>query len=69
MSRSTCRVNGKEQCDYDENFFEVVQTEGFEEFTANPASTDEESTGITEIHCLEEWTVKYERSTDGYASD
>jgi len=42
---------------YNENFFEVVQTEGLEEFAANSPSPNEESAGITEVHCLEGWTV------------
>jgi hypothetical protein len=38
----------------DEDFFEVMETESFEEFAAYAACSNEESTGIAKVHFSEE---------------
>jgi hypothetical protein len=53
VSKSICKRQwqAKRRGD-DEDFFKVVETEGFEEFTADPSGSDEESTDIIKLHFL-----------------
>ena len=55
MSKSIYHVNiGKEGETDDKDFFEIVETESFEEFAAYATCSDEESTGIAKVHFSED---------------